>query len=86
MTRKLSDSRYVNSQERMSLLPLKRLQNHISTILRKCLGHPHHCYCLSPLQAALQHKSFCVSQNPKHSSNETETIGLIDSVINPYLV
>ena len=31
-------------------------------------------------------KSFCVSQNPKHYSNEAETIGLIDSVINPYVV
>lgn len=31
-------------------------------------------------------KSFCVSQNPKHYSNEAETIGLIGSVINPYLV
>ena len=56
------------------------------TILRQCLGPPHHYCCLSPQQAALQHKSFCVSQNPKHYSNETETIGLIDSVINPYLV
>ena len=31
-------------------------------------------------------KSFCVSQNPKHHSNEAETIDLIDSAINPYLV
>ena len=31
-------------------------------------------------------KSFRASQNPKHYSNEAETIGLIDSVINPYLV
>lgn len=31
-------------------------------------------------------KSFCVSQNPKHYSNEAETIGLIGSVTNPYLV
>lgn len=30
--------------------------------------------------------SFCVSQNPKHCSNEAETIGLINSVINPYLM
>ena len=53
------------------------------TILRQCLGPPHHYCRLSPLQAALQHKSFCVSQNQKYYSNETETIGLIDSVINP---
>lgn len=31
-------------------------------------------------------KSFCISQNPKHYSNDAETIGLIDSVINPYLM
>ena len=29
MPRKLSDSHYVNNQERTNLLPLKRLQNHI---------------------------------------------------------
>lgn len=31
-------------------------------------------------------ESLCVSQDPKHCSNEAETIGLVDSVINPYLV
>jgi len=29
MTRKLGDSHYANNQERTTLLPLKRLQNHI---------------------------------------------------------
>ena len=29
---------------------------------------------------------FCLTQNPKHYSNEKETLKLIDSVINPYLV
>lgn len=28
-------------------------------------------------------KSFCVSQNPKHWSNEEETVKLIDDIINP---
>ena len=31
-------------------------------------------------------KGFCLSQNPKHWSNEQETLKLIDGVINPYLV
>lgn len=31
-------------------------------------------------------KSFCVGQNTKHYSNEAETIGLIDFVINSYLM
>ena len=31
-------------------------------------------------------KGFCVSQNPKHWSNETETLRLIEKVINPYVV
>lgn len=31
-------------------------------------------------------KGFCLSQNPKHWSNEEETLKLINEVINPYLV
>ena len=31
-------------------------------------------------------KGFCVTQNPKHYSSETETLKLIDEVIHPYLV
>ena len=31
-------------------------------------------------------KGFCVTQNPKHYSNETETLKLIDEVTHPYLV
>ena len=31
-------------------------------------------------------KGFCLTQNPKHYSNEEETLKLIDSIINPYLV
>ena len=31
-------------------------------------------------------KGFCLSQNPKHWSNEQETLELIDEVINPYIV
>ena len=31
-------------------------------------------------------KEFCLSQNPKHWSNEQETLKLIDEVINPYVV
>ena len=31
-------------------------------------------------------KGFCFTQNPKHYSNEEETLKLIDSIINPYLV
>ena len=31
-------------------------------------------------------KGFSKSQNPKHWSNETETLKLIDEVINPYVV
>ncbi|KAL9954832.1 hypothetical protein ACROYT_G042413 [Oculina patagonica] len=30
-------------------------------------------------------KGFCLTQNPKHYSNEEETLKLIDSIINPYL-
>lgn len=30
--------------------------------------------------------SFCLTQNPKHWSNEEETIKLIDQIINPYVV
>ncbi len=29
---------------------------------------------------------FCISQNPKHWSNEEETLKLIDQIIHPYLV
>lgn len=29
---------------------------------------------------------FCISQNPKHWSNEDETLKLIDKIIHPYLV
>jgi len=31
-------------------------------------------------------KGFSVTQNPKHWSNELETLKLIDEVINPYVV
>ncbi len=31
-------------------------------------------------------KEFCVTQNPKHWSNELETINLIDEIVNPYIV
>ena len=31
-------------------------------------------------------KEFCLTQNPKHYSNEEETLKLIDSIISPYLV
>ena len=31
-------------------------------------------------------KGFSLTQNPKHYSNEEETLKLIDSIINPYLV
>ena len=31
-------------------------------------------------------KEFCLTQNPKHYSNKEETLKLIDSVINPYLI
>ena len=31
-------------------------------------------------------KGFCISQNPKHWSNEQETLKLIDEVVNPYVV
>ena len=31
-------------------------------------------------------KGFCISQNPKHWSNEEETLTLIDEIINPYVV
>ena len=31
-------------------------------------------------------KGFCLTQNPKHHLNEEETLKLIDSIINPYLV
>ena len=31
-------------------------------------------------------KAFCLTQNPKHYSNEEETPKLIDSIINSYLV
>ena len=37
---RVSDSHDVNNLERVSLLPLKRLQNPILTILRQCLGPP----------------------------------------------
>ena len=31
-------------------------------------------------------KGFSLSQNPKHWSNEAETLKLIDEIINPYIV
>ncbi len=31
-------------------------------------------------------KGFCVSQNPKHWSNEQETMKLIEDIINPYII
>ena len=31
-------------------------------------------------------KGFCLTQNPKHYSKEEETLRLVDSIINPYLV
>ena len=31
-------------------------------------------------------KEFCISQNPKHWSNEAETFKLIDLILNPYII
>ena len=31
-------------------------------------------------------KGFCVTQNPKHWSNEEETVKLVNEIINPYIV
>lgn len=31
-------------------------------------------------------KGFCVSQNPKHWSNEEETLKLVNEIINPYII